>query len=455
MRPTLCIKHRAGCRSRAAAAFGQGRAGLAFLCGGLLVTACSRRQPEAVTLPPPEVAVVTVSLKEIQLTTELPGRTSPYLIAEVRPQVNGLILKRLFKEGSDVKAGQTLYEIDPAPFNAALHNAEASLAAARKAADRARAACAASVAGVARAQATADFARTNRQRFEELYKEKAVSANDRDEAATAASVAEATLKAADAQVQSDREAVSAAEASIAQAEAALESARINLGYTKITAPISGRIGKSSVTDGAIVTAYQPAPLSVIQQLDPIYVDVPQSTAEQLRLKRRLEQGRLNRDEKNASKVRLLLEDGSQYPLEGALQFSDVSVDPTTGSVILRMVFPNPDYALLPSMFVRAVIQEGVNAQAILIPQQTVSRDTKGNPYALVVNAQELAEVRPLVLDRAIGDQWLVASGLKPGDRVIAEGLQRVRPGIPVKAVPFESAQKQPQAAGQPASAAKE
>ena len=440
-------------RSRAAGAFGRGCAVLTALCGGLLTAACSR-QPQALILPPSEVSTVTVGQKEIQLTTELPGRTAPYLIAEIRPQVNGLILKRLFTEGSDVKAGQTLYEIDPAPFNAALHSAEASLAASRKAADRARAALAASAAGVARAQATADFARINRQRFEELFKEKAVSATDRDEAATAASVADATLQAADAQVQSDKEAVSAAVAAIAQAEAALETARINLGYTKIAAPICGRIGKSAVTDGAIVTAYQPVPLAVIQQLDPIYVDVPQSTAEQLRLRRRLEQGRMNRDEKNANKVQLLLEDGSRYAQGGTLQFSDVSVDPTTGSVILRMVFPNPDNALLPSMFVRAVIQEGVNAQAVLIPQQTVSRDTKGNPYALVVNAQEQAEVRPLALDRAIGDQWLIAGGLKPGDRVIAEGLQRVRPGAPVKAVPFESARKQPQAAGQPPSAAK-
>jgi membrane fusion protein (multidrug efflux system) len=267
-------------------------------------------------------------------------------------------------------------------------------------------------------------------------------------------VAEAALKAADAQVQSDREAVAAADAAILQAEAALQTARINLGYTKITAPISGRIGKSGVTDGAIVTAYQPTPLSTIQQMDPIYVDVPQSTAEQLRLKHRLQDGRMNRHETEANKVQLILEDGSKYPQEGTLQFSDVSVDPTTGSVILRMVFPNPESSLLPNMFVRTVIKEGVNAKAILIPQQTVTRDTKGNPYALVVNAQEVAEVRPLVLDRAIGDQWLIASGLKPGDRVIAEGLQRVRPGVPVKAVPFGNAQKPPQAAGQPASASK-
>jgi membrane fusion protein (multidrug efflux system) len=391
-------------------------------------------------MPTPEVATVTVAAKQIVLTTELPGRTAPYLIAEIRPQVSGLIQKRLFTEGSDVKAGQVLYEIDPAPFKAALDNAAANLEVSKKVAARTRAALNASLAGVTRQQATVAFARTNRQRFEELLKEKAVSASDSEQAVTSAQVAEATLTAAEAQVQSDRESVAVAEAAIQQAEAALEASRINLGYTHITAPIAGRIGKSTVTDGAIITAYQPMPLATIQQLDPIYVDVPQSTSDLLRLQRRLDEGRMKRDGANASKVQLLLEDGSCYPLEGALQFRDVSVDPTTGSVILRMVFPNPDGKLLPGMFARAVVNEGINEKALLIPQQAVSRDPKGNPLALLVDATGKVALRALVIEQAIGDQWLVSSGLVPGDRVIVEGMQKVRPGSAVKEVPFAEAQ---------------
>jgi len=426
---------------------------LAPLFCGLLLAGCNRQQQTAPP-PPPEVATITVTQKQVLLTTELPGRTSPYLIAEIRPQVSGLIQKRLFTEGSDVKAGQTLYEIDPAPFKAALDNAAANLEASRKAADRARAALNAAFAGVTRQQATATFARTNRKRFEDLFKEKAVSASDCEQAVTAADVAEATLKANEADVQSAQGTVAAAEAAIHQAEAALETAKINLGYTKITAPISGRIGTSAVTDGAIVTAYQPAALSTIQQLDPIYVDVPQSTADQLRLRRRLEDGRMSRHEKDANKVQLLLDDGSQYPLPGVFQFSDVSVDTTTGSVILRMVFPNPDGLLLPGMFVRTVIKEGVNEKAMLVPQQTVSRDTKGNPVTLIVNAEGKVEQRQITLDREIGNEWLVATGLKPGDHVIAEGLQQVRPGIAVKTVPFDEGAKPSDRAAQPAPASK-
>ena len=215
----------------------------------------------------------------------------------------------------------------------------------------------------------------------------------------------------------------------------MESARINLGYTKITAPISGRIGRSSVTEGAIVTAYQPVPLATIQQLDPIYVDVAQSTTELLRLKSRLEEGQLNHDGTNQGKVKLLMEDGAAYPQQGTLQFQDVTVDPTTGSVILRVVFPNPEGDLLPGMFVRAVIKEGVKEQAILVPQQGVDRDRKGNPFALIVSAEGKVALRMLSLDRAIGDQWLVSAGLASGDRVIVEGMQRVRPGAAVKVLP--------------------
>jgi membrane fusion protein (multidrug efflux system) len=347
-----------------------------------------------------------------------------------------LIQRRLFTEGADVQAGQVLYEIDPAPFKAALDHAAASLEAARKAADRSRAALDAGIAGVAKQQATLAFARTNRQRFEDLLKENAVSARDSDQSVAEADVAVAAFKAAEAQVQSDRAAVAASEAAIQQSQAALETARINLGYTKITAPIPGRIGKSTVTDGAIVTAFQPGALATIQCLDPIYVDVPQSTTDLLRLQRRVAGRQISRDRTNLNQVQLILADGSRYPLEGTLQFRDISVDSSTASVILRMVFPNPNGVLLPGMFVRAVIRDGFNDQAILIPQQAVVRDPKGNPMAMLVGADATVQPRMLTLDRAIGDQWLVTAGLSAGDRVIVEGFQRARPGTNVIEVPF-------------------
>jgi membrane fusion protein (multidrug efflux system) len=413
----------------------------------IFLQGCNREQKAPPPPPAPEVATVTVQPQQVVLTTELPGRASAYLIAEIRPQVSGLMQKRLFTEGSDVKAGEVLYEIDPAPFKAALDNATANVDVMRKSVDRARAALAASEASVTRQKAILDLAKINRQRFEDLLKDKAVSTADRDQAVSNADVAEATLKPVEAQVDSDRSAVAAAESALKQAEAAVETARINLGYTKITAPISGRIGRSTVTDGAIVTAYQPMALATIQQLDPIYVDVPQSTTELMRLKRRLEDGRLNRDGASQNKVKLILEDGTMYPLEGTLQFRDVSVDPTTGSVILRIVVPNTEGVLLPGMFVRAMVKEGVNSQAILIPQQAVSRDPKGNPLAMIVDANGVAQGRMLTLDRAIGDRWLVSSGLAPGDRVIVEGLQRVRPGVPVRAVPFAATEKENASSG--------
>ena len=371
-----------------------------FLFGGLLPGGCDRRPQSPPPPPVPEVATVTVQPQQIVLTAELPGRTSAYRIAEIRPQVNGLILKRLFTEGSDVQAGQELYQIDPAPFQAALDIATAALG---------------------RAQASLPAIRSRAGRFKEAVADKAVSQQDFDDA-------DGALKQAEADVQYWR--------------ATVETARINLGYAHVVSPISGRIGKSTVTDGAIVTAYQPMPLATIQQLDPIYVDVPQSTAEVLRLQRRLEEGRINRDGANVNKVQLVLGDGARYPSEGTLQFRDVSVDPTTASVILRMVFPNPNGVLLPGMFVRAAVEEGVNEQAILIPQQAVSRDPKGNPVALIVDGAGKVGQRMLSLDRAIGDQWLVSTGLSPGDRVIVEGMQRVRPGAAVKEVPLESGRKQ-------------
>lgn len=406
-----------------------------LLVVGWTTCGCNQGPPPRPPQGPPEVAVVTVSPQRVVLTTELPGRTSAFRVAEIRPQVSGIIQKRLFEEGSDVRAGQVLYQIDPAPFQAMFDNAAATLAAARKNADRAKAALEASIAKVTQQQATLELARINRRRFEEAFKTKAVSASARDQAVTEAIVAEATLRAVEAQVKSDREAIAAAEAAIKQAEAALKTARINLGYTRVTAPISGRIGKSAVTDGALVTAYQPTPLSVIHQLDPIYVDAPQSTTELLRLKRRLQDGTLNRGGAEQAKVTLILEDGAVYPHEGTLQFRDVSVDPTTGSVILRMVFPNPERVLLPRMFVRAVIKEGVKDDAILVPQQAVVRTPKGEPYVMVVGSGERVEMRMLQLDRAIRDKWLVVSGISAGDRVIVEGLQFVRPGMLVEAAP--------------------
>jgi len=418
---------------------------LTALLVGLLLGGCDdtgRSQP-----PPqvPEVAVVTVRPQKVILTTELPGRTAAFRVAEIRPQVSGLIQKRLFTEGSDVKAGQILYQIDPAPFQAALDNATANLAVMRKSADRARAALEAGIARVTQQRATLELARTNRGRFEDAFKDRAVSTSQRDQAVTNANVAEATLRATKAQLESDRAAVAVAEAAIHQAEAAVETVRINLGYCRVTAPISGRIGRSSVTEGAIVTAYQPVAMATIQQLDPIYVDVPQSTTELLRLKN----GGLNHEGTDQNKVKLILEDGTAYPVEGTLQFSDVTVDPTTGSVILRVVFPNSKGVLLPGMFVRAVIKEGINEKALLIPQQGVSRDHKGNPVALIVNAESKVGLRMLTLDRAIGNKWLVSAGLAPGDRVIVEGLERLRPGTVVKAAPFKESGMTPVNADQP------
>lgn len=367
---------------------------LMVLLSGLLLVGCDR-QKQSPPPPVPEVATVTVRPQQIVLTTELPGRTSATLVAEIRPQVNGIIQKRLFTEGSDVKAGQLLYQIDPAPFQAALDNAKAALG---------------------KAEANHPSIRLRAERYRELLVDKAVSQQDLDDAA-----------AAEKQVQAE----------IEYWKATVQTARINLGYTRVTAPISGRIGKSIVTDGALVTAHQPLALATIQQLDHIYVDVLQSTTAILRLQQRLEAGRLTTEGRNQNKVRLILEDGTAYPLEGTLQFRDVTVDPTTGSVILRTIFPNPQGALLPGMFVRVLVKEGINKQAILIPQQSVSRDPKGNPVALIVNAEGKVGQRILQLERAIGNRWLVASGLAPGDRVIVEGIQKVRPGVGVKVVPFQ------------------
>jgi membrane fusion protein, multidrug efflux system len=370
---------------------------LAALSSFLLLAGCEKGQgQQAGQAPIPEVATVTIEPRQIELSTELPGRTSAYLIAEIRPQVNGIIQKRQFREGSDVQAGQLLYQIDPAPFQVAYDSAKASLG---------------------KAQANLPSIRSRAERYKELLADKGVSRQDFDDANAA---------------------VGQALAEIEYWKASVEAARINLGYTRVTAPIPGRIGKSSVTDGALVTAYQPTSLATIQQLDPIYVDVTQSSAELLRLKRGLETGQLSADREQGKKVRILLEDGTPYPLEGILEFRDVTVDPTTGSFTLRIVVPNPEHLLLPGMFVRAVVQEGIAGDAILVPQQGVSRTPKGEPYALVVDDNGTVQQRMLALNRALGDKWLVSSGLSPGDRVVVEGSLNVRPGAAVKAVPWHS-----------------
>ena len=411
-----------------------------FILSGLILTGCEKPQETARQAPPPtEVTVITVSPRQIALTTDLPGRTAPFRVAEIRPQVSGLIQKRLFNEGSDVAAGDVLYMIDSASFKAAEDSAKANLLAMKRAADRARASLNVSTSAIARYESTLSLAKSNQKRLGELVKEKAVSVSEYDKAVTETEVAEASLKSALAQVESDRVAVSAAEAAIKQAEAALETAEINLGYTKITAPISGRIGRSNVSEGAIVTAYQATALATIQQMDPIYVDVPQSTSELLKLRRKLESGDLNQNNGGEKKVALLLEDGTKYPLEGSLKFRDVSVEPSTGSVIIRAIFPNPDDILLPGMFVRAVVQEGVNDNAILIPQQSVARDPKGSPIAYSVNDQNIIEQKQLVLERAVGSEWLVSSGLNPGEKIVMEGLLKIRHGVPVNPKPYGQA----------------
>lgn len=356
------------------------------------------------TAPPPkgipEVAFQTIRPERVVLTTELPGRTSPFLVAEIRPQVSGLIQKRLFQEGSDVQAGSTLYQIDPSLYKAALDQADAALAV---------------------AESTLPSTQSRAERLKSLAAIHAVGQQEAEEAEAA-----------------HQQAI----ANVAAAKAAVESARINLTHTPIKAPISGRTGMSSVTVGALVSAYQPVAMVSVQQLDPIYVDVTQSSSDQLRLQRRLEGGRLKSGGDSARKVKLLLEDGTPYPLEGKLQFRDVTVDSATGAVTLRMVFPNPKHILLPGMFVRATVEDGIDEQAILAMQQGVTRDARGNAIAWVLDKSDKVEQRTLVLDRTMGDKWLVTSGLAAGDRLIVEGLQKVRPGMAVKAVPFSP--KQPQ-----------
>lgn len=371
--------------------------GLAVLLSLSLLAGCQQEQAAAPQArPAPLVGVVTLEAQPYTLTSDLPGRTAAFRVAEVRPQVGGIVLERLFQEGSEVKAGQPLYQIDPASYAATLKSAEASLLSSRALAER----------------------------YALLVREQAVSRQQYDEARAAQ----------------------------LQAEAALDRAQIDLRYTKVLAPISGRIGRSAVTEGALVSSGQSEALAVIQQLDPIYVDVTQPATELLRLRRELAAGQLEKVGDNAARATLTLPDGSAYAHAGRLEFSEVAVDPGTGSVTLRAVFPNPGHELLPGMFVQARLQTGSKSAAILAPQQGVTRNAKGEAVAMVVNAESQVEVRVLEAERTAGSFWLVSAGLEPGDRLITEGLQFVQPGIEVQVKPASNVPAPGQPAAQPAAA---
>jgi RND family efflux transporter MFP subunit len=346
------------------------------------LTACSAKKEAPPPPPPVPVKVVTLKAESVSLTTDLPGRTVAYKVAEIRPQVSGVVLKRMFVEGTDVKERQQLYQIDPALYQAAYDSAAA----------------------------TAESSRLQAERYKPLAEANAVSKQDYDNAVAAA----------------------------AQNKASAETAHINLVYTRLLSPISGRVGRSSITEGALVTANQTTSLATVQQLDPIYVDVTQPSAVLLRLKRELAAGQLVQAGANQAEVHLFLEDGSHYALQGKLQFAEVQVDQTTGSVTLRALFPNPDKLLLPGMFVREQIEEGNRTNALLVPQVAVTHNQKGDPTTLVVDANNKVELRPLVTERAIGDKWLVTDGVKAGDRVIVEGVQFAKPGAIVNPEELQS-----------------
>ncbi|MMZ29726.1 multidrug efflux RND transporter periplasmic adaptor subunit AcrA [Salmonella enterica] len=379
-----------------------------MLSGSLALTGCDDKQDQQGGQQMPEVGVVTLKTEPLQITTELPGRTVAYRIAEVRPQVSGIILKRNFVEGSDIEAGVSLYQIDPATYQATYDSAKGDLA---------------------KAQAAANIAELTVKRYQKLLGTQYISKQEYDQAL------------ADAQQ---------ATAAVVAAKAAVETARINLAYTKVTSPISGRIGKSSVTEGALVQNGQASALATVQQLDPIYVDVTQSSNGFLRLKQELANGSL-KQENGKAKVDLVTSDGIKFPQSGTLEFSDVTVDQTTGSITLRAIFPNPDHTLLPGMFVRARLQEGTKPTALLVPQQGVTRTPRGDATVLVVGADNKVETRQIVASQAIGDKWLVTDGLKAGDRVVVSGLQKVRPGAQVKVQEITADNKQQAASGdQPA-----
>lgn len=366
------------------------------LAGGL--AACGKETPpQANAGAAPLVAVHEVQAGAVPLVMELPGRTVAYQVAEVRPQVGGIVKQRAFREGAEVKAGELLYQIDPATYQAAYDSAAA---------------------GLARAEANLYAARLKAERYAGLVGIEAVSKQANDEAQAAYKLAEAE---------------------VAAARAALDKARVDLAYTRVSAPIGGRAGRSAVTPGALVTANQAEALVTVRQLDPIYVDLTQSSAELLRLRREIESGRVQRDGTAALPVRLLLEDGSEYAAAGTLAFAEVSVDEGTGSVTLRAQFPNPAGELLPGMYVRARIELGIKHDAVLVPHAALGRDPRGNATVMVVNAENVVEARVVKAERSLGDRWVVSEGLAAGERVIVEGLQFVRPGAPVSVAPAGAA----------------
>lgn len=354
----------------------------------LLFAACSREQTAPAAPPPTAVTAITLEAQPVTLTRELPGRSTAYLVAEVRPQVSGIVRERQFAEGARVEAGQPLYQLDDSTYRADFDRAKAALA---------------------RAQAAATLARLNAERAAGLAEADAVSRQENENAIAA---------------------LAQAEAEVAVAEAAVAGAEVVLGYTAIRSPIAGRIGRSSVTQGALVTANQADPLATVQQLDPIYVDVTQSSRELLEMRRDFAAGTVQRPEEIP--VEILLEDGTRYQHRGRLEFAEVSVDPTTGSYALRVLVPNPDEILLPGMYVRAVVTTGLSQRAILVPQQAVARDPRGNTSVMLVGQDGKVEARAIRVSRTVGDAWLVDSGLAAGDRVIVEGLQKIRPGVPVQ-----------------------
>jgi membrane fusion protein (multidrug efflux system) len=370
------------------------------LASAIVLSGCEQnQQANAPARQPTPVGVIKLTSQPLTLTKELPGRVTASRVAQIRPQVNGIVQTRLFTEGAEVKKGQALYQIDPATFEAQIASSKAA---------------------ISKAQANIANAKAKSDRYAELLEIKAVSQQDYDEA--------------DANYKS-------AQADLLTAQAQLKTAQININYSKVSSPISGQIGKSNVTAGALVSANQTTALATVTQLDPIYIDLTQSSRELTRLKKAIANGELNKDLTSQSKVELKMEDGSVYPHQGTLQFSEVIVDPSTGSVTLRAEFPNPEKLLLPGMYVRAVIVEGVKANAILVPQRGVSRNSKGEPTAMVVSKNNTVEARVLKTDRTVGSNWLVTSGLNDGDQVIVEGLQKIAPGAPVNAVPAESIAK--------------
>lgn len=374
-----------------------------------LLTGCGQSGPAGAP-PAPEVNVITLSPKSVSITDELPGRTTAFRVADVRPQVSGIVQRRLFTEGGEVKAGQQLLQIDPATYRASLSAAEAALK---------------------RAEAGLVAARLLEERYKPLIEANAVSQQDYDNAVAAHAEAEAE---------------------VAEAKAQMEASRVNVVYTQVLSPISGRIGRALVTEGALVTAGQPQPLATVQQLDPIYVDISQSSAQILRLQRQIAEGELQKDGENQAEVSLTLEDGRQYSERGKLQLTEVSVDPGTGSVLLRAVFPNPRRELLPGMFVRAKLAQGERPDALLVPQRGVARNQRGEATVMLVGADNKVVERVVSVDRVIQNEWLITDGLAAGDRVIVDGLQKARVGAQVRAVEVSAVAEAPNTSSGPAAA---